>query len=85
MNESKVTKQVAICSQQGDDEDRKAPGGFAKVSLSTANARSAFAQVRTGRDPTSPPTTVAHTISYSNPQELQVRITRLAQAAGWAS
>jgi len=28
---------------------------------------------------------VAHTISYSNPQELQVRITRLAEAAGWAS
>jgi hypothetical protein len=30
-------------------------------------------------------TVVAHTISYSNPQELHVRITRLAAAAGWAS
>jgi hypothetical protein len=26
---------------------------------------------------------VAHTVSYSNPQELRVRITRLAEAAGW--
>jgi len=31
------------------------------------------------------PILVAHTISYSNPQELQVRITRLAKAAGCAS
>jgi hypothetical protein len=28
---------------------------------------------------------VAHTLSYSNPGELKVRITRLAEAAGWAS
>ncbi len=28
---------------------------------------------------------VAHTLSYSNPEELHVRITRLASAAGWAS
>ena len=28
---------------------------------------------------------VAHTLSYSNPQELRVRITRLARATGWAS
>jgi hypothetical protein len=27
---------------------------------------------------------VAHAVSYSNPEELQVRITRLAEAAGWA-
>jgi hypothetical protein len=31
------------------------------------------------------PMLVAHTASYSNPEELQVRITRLAEAAGWAS
>jgi hypothetical protein len=26
---------------------------------------------------------VAHTLSYSNPDELQVRLTGLAKAAGW--
>jgi hypothetical protein len=26
---------------------------------------------------------VAHTVSYSNPEELQVRMTALAEAAGW--
>jgi hypothetical protein len=28
---------------------------------------------------------VAHSVSYSNPEELRVRITRLARAAGWTS
>jgi hypothetical protein len=27
---------------------------------------------------------VAHTLSYSNPDELRVRVTGLAKAAGWA-
>jgi hypothetical protein len=26
---------------------------------------------------------VAHTLSYSNPEELRVRVTGLAEAAGW--
>jgi hypothetical protein len=31
------------------------------------------------------PLVVAHTLSYSNPDELQVRVTGLAEAAGWTS
>jgi hypothetical protein len=26
---------------------------------------------------------VAHTLSYSNPEELRIRVARLAKAAGW--
>jgi len=28
---------------------------------------------------------IAHIISYASPEELQVHITRLAQASGWVS